>query len=389
MTTYAESYSRKGRHKLKIKDGQVEAVSTQSGSTTLRLLFCAWFLPQGYPHTVTADYLDLGPEKMKILILGALATEAVLKGAGVGNEAATALAASMTWLVKDGLGMVGRILFASAKGSQLDYDCKKWRLVADVLNDCAFFIDLLSPLWPNWFLLSACCSSLFRCVVGVAGGATRTTIVQHQARRNNLADVAAKDGSQETLVNALALVVSLVLLPAVSGRHLVIWCLFALLTALHLFANYRAMRTLRFNVLNGKRAALVIRNYLETGRILDIDEANEREPLFHGLYPLRHLGCSLLSLLEEKQRRSPEYTIYTEHAKSRILYDKRRGFAWVAMAEGSEAVDQLEAFFALEQLKVQTQPRDFNDFTAKLQKIGWRTDAHHLNFDEWTYNVIS
>lgn len=36
----------------------------------------------------------------------------------------------------------------------------------------------------------------FQAIVGVAGGATRTATIQHQARRDNMADVAAKDGSQ-------------------------------------------------------------------------------------------------------------------------------------------------------------------------------------------------
>lgn len=43
-------------------------------------------------------------------------------------------------------------------------------------------------------------------IVGVAGGATRAAMTQHQARRDNMADVAAKDGSQVThfvLVKAL------------------------------------------------------------------------------------------------------------------------------------------------------------------------------------------
>jgi len=33
-------------------------------------------------------------------------------------------------------------------------------------------------------------------IVGIAGGATRAALVQHQARRDNMADVAAKDSSQ-------------------------------------------------------------------------------------------------------------------------------------------------------------------------------------------------
>lgn len=53
--------------------------------------------------------------------------------------------------------------------------------------------------------------------MGVAGGATRAALTQHQARRNNLADVSAKDGSQETLVNLSALIFSLILLPALAS----------------------------------------------------------------------------------------------------------------------------------------------------------------------------
>ena len=38
--------------------------------------------------------------------------------------------------------------------------------------------------------------AVLQAVVGVAGGATRAALVQHQARRDNMADVSAKDGSQ-------------------------------------------------------------------------------------------------------------------------------------------------------------------------------------------------
>lgn len=44
-------------------------------------------------------------------------------------------------------------------------------------------------------------SSLFptQCIVGVAGGATRAALTMHQARRNNMADVSAKDSSQVSI----------------------------------------------------------------------------------------------------------------------------------------------------------------------------------------------
>ena len=57
----------------------------------------------------------------------------------------------------------------------------------------------------------------------MAGGATRTAITQHQAKADNISDVAAKDGSQETLVNLMALIVNLNLLPIVSDNITLVW----------------------------------------------------------------------------------------------------------------------------------------------------------------------
>jgi hypothetical protein len=83
--------------------------------------------------------------------------------------------------MRDGVGMVGRIVFAWARGSRLDCDCKKWRLMADLLNDIAFAVDLLAGnVMSELFTPLVCISSLLRAVVGVAGAATRTAVVQHQ-----------------------------------------------------------------------------------------------------------------------------------------------------------------------------------------------------------------
>lgn len=40
------------------------------------------------------------------------------------------------------------------------------------------------------------CVFLPQSLVGVAGGATRAALTVHQARRDNMADISAKDGSQ-------------------------------------------------------------------------------------------------------------------------------------------------------------------------------------------------
>lgn len=55
--------------------------------------------------------------------------------------------------------------------------------------------------------------------MGVAGGATRASITQHQAIKGNMADVSAKDGSQETFVNLIASIIGIFLLALISDTQ--------------------------------------------------------------------------------------------------------------------------------------------------------------------------
>lgn len=124
-------------------------------------------------------------------------THAVLKGVGVGEATAKPLAAAITWVLKDDTGCTTRILFTWWQGSNLDFQSKTWRLFADVLNDLAMSLELIVPYYPEYSLYTLCFTSGMKSIVGVAGGATRMALKQHQALKDNLADVAVKEGSQE------------------------------------------------------------------------------------------------------------------------------------------------------------------------------------------------
>ncbi|XP_074854342.1 RUS family member 1 isoform X2 [Carettochelys insculpta] len=290
--------SRSARCYLPSPDGHLSCVGDEPGRggwRSLREIFMSVFLPQGYPESVSTDYLPYQiwdtVQAFASSITGALATQAVLKGVGVGDQTSTVAAATVTWILKDGTGMVGRILFAWMKGSKLDCDAKQWRLFADALNDLAIFMEILAPAFPACFTLIVCTSGFFKCIVGVAGGATRAALTMHQARRDNMADVSAKDGSQETLVNLAGLLVSLLLIPLVTNRLQLTYALYGLFTALHLYANYRAVRAVCMETLNRARLRLALHHFLGQGWVPTPAHINPQEPLLPGLQ--RHLGITL------------------------------------------------------------------------------------------------
>ncbi|KAM6360774.1 LOW QUALITY PROTEIN: RUS family member 1, partial [Pluvialis apricaria] len=157
-------------------------------------------------------------------------------------------------------------LLVSPRRSRLDCEAKQWRLAADVMNDVALVLELLAPAWPRAGPALLTLAAAAKCVVGVAGGATRAAVAVHQARRDNMADVAAKDGSQETLVNGAGLLLALLLLPLLEGRPWLTWVV-TLLLGTHLGANLGAVGALCLPTLNRPRLRLALGGALRGGAL--------------------------------------------------------------------------------------------------------------------------
>lgn len=381
----------------------------------------AVFLPRGFPESVSADYLRYqlwdSVQAFASSLSGSLATHAVLLGLGVGDAQASASAATATWLVKDSTGMLGRIVFAWWKGSKLDCNAKQWRLFADILNDVAMLLEILAPLYPACFTVIVCVSNLAKCLVSVAGGATRAALTMHQARRNNMADVSAKDGSQETLVNLAGLLVSLLMLPLVSENPSFSLGCFCLLTALHIYANYRAVRALVMETLNEGRLRMVLTHFLQWGEVLDPTSANQMEPLWTGFLPslslslgvpLHRVVSSAFELQQLVRGHQEPYLLRWDPAQNQVqvvlgqtagpktvLRAATHGLLLRALQRDGLLPGELEELrsrmqagqekdsWAIVRETHQVLDKLFPKFLKGLRDAGWNTEKHQLEVDEW------
>lgn len=368
-------------------------------------VFKTVFLPQGYPESVSDDYLQYQfwdtLQAFSSSLSGTLATQASLKGVGVGNQEATVAAATVTWILRDGTGMLGRILFAWHKGSKLDSEAKKWRLFADVLNDIAMFMEILAPYFPAFFTLIVCTAGVFKSLVGVAGGATRAALTVHQARRDNMADISAKDGSQETLVNLAGLLVSLMLIPLVTDNTVLTLSLFFLFTILHLFANYKAVRSVVMETFNEARLSIVLQQYVRDGQILSPLEANQREPVFFELrktVPIR-LGVRLQEVVQSPE----ELNLALKENNMPYILGVRNGCVCVCLGPEASVRDEIramcQAVWLSNTLSPPTQQQQspweivheshklmdkiFNPFLKGVEAAGWDVKRTLLDWDEW------
>ena len=206
---------------------------------------------------------------------------------GVGNNAAKVTAALWQTTVRRNIGKVARITFTTFKGTDLDSNCKAWRIVADVLNDMCTAIEVLSPMLclarsdcnAQWlYFVWVCAAEVFRSIVGVAGGASRAALTQHFSKADNFGDVNAKDGSQEMFVeilgSGLGMIVSDV---ALESDHATKWAIFSAFTLLHVYANVRACRSVCLRTFNRQRAHIVVDQWLRDRTIPAPEEVQRRE----------------------------------------------------------------------------------------------------------------
>lgn len=79
------------------------------------------------------------------------------------------------------------------------------------------FIELFIPLFINYSMHMLCIATAFKALVGTAGSSTRAALITHQAVKGNIADVSAKDGSQELFTNLFAFVFGILILKNITG----------------------------------------------------------------------------------------------------------------------------------------------------------------------------
>ena len=245
------------------------------------------FLPIGYPNTTNEGYMKYQTydsiQGLSNYLRGVVSTTAVLTAAGVGDSNAIPHSAAVQWALKDGCGMIGGLLFSYFASSFFDSHVKEFRLFADVINDVAHCLDMICPLLERkYIMMVSTFSTLCRVMCGMAAGATKNCITHHFAR-GNLADLSAKEGTQETLVSLVGMMLGIYLAtflqdmeknskiledmdtpPSASSyfhKHSAFyatWFVFLQLTILHIWANYIGVKTLKLETLNRERAKVAL-----------------------------------------------------------------------------------------------------------------------------------
>lgn len=294
-----------------------------------------------------------------------------------------------------------------------------------VLSDDLTTSSLVTTYFPSPRTVVLCLASVLRAMCGVAGGSSKAVLSAHFARNNpeNIGDLNAKDGSQETIIGLLGMWFGGIVVSRVEGR-VATWLWMTGLLAAHLWCNWMAVRSVCLKGLNRERASLVCEMFWSTPgkgnwkEVIGVDSVSARESIL-GLWTIsRHtrkwrMGVSVHELL----RRVNHSTSRQHDGKSEmsnpneifadllhmfrdepyvVWYDKNSHSAAIVLKTSSRPVDQLKAWFHMSTIQragySSGTDRDYillattlavvrqwwNEMCEDLNKAGWDLDLTNL-----------
>lgn len=251
-----------------------------------RELFVQFMLPEGFPDSVTSDYLNYSlwrsVQGVASQISGVLATQALLYAIGLG-KGAIPTAAAINWVLKDGIGYLSKIMLSNF-GRHFDVNPKGWRLFADLLENAAFGLEMLTPAFPHHFVFIGAAAGAGRSAAALIQASTRSCFYAGFAARRNFAEVIAKGEAQGMVSKAIGIMLGIALANHIGSSMPFALASFSVVTWIHMYCNLKSYQSVELRTLNPYRASLVFSEYLLSGQAPPVKEVNDEEPLFPALH---------------------------------------------------------------------------------------------------------
>ncbi|XP_047322288.1 protein root UVB sensitive 1, chloroplastic [Impatiens glandulifera] len=336
-----------------------------------RDLCAGLMLPEGFPDSVTSDYLEYslwrGVQGIAAQINGVLATQSLLYAVGLG-KGAIPTAAAVNWVLKDGIGYLSKILLSNF-GRHFDVNPKGWRLFADLLENLAFAMEILTPAFPHLFVPIGAAAGAGRSAGALIQAATRSCFYAGFAAQRNFAEVIAKGEAQGMVSKSIGIMLGIALANCIRSSTPLALGTFGVVTWIHMYCNLKSYQSIHLRTMNPYRASLIFSEYLLSGVIPSIKEVNDEEPLFPAITSLnmkpRHqvqspvlsedakdaaaniegrllLGSKLSDVVRNKDDAMALFDLYRDEG---YILTEHGGKYFVTLKENSSPQDMLKSLF--------------------------------------------
>ena len=199
------------------------------------------------------------------------ATQQMLQAVGLGATRRLPAAAAVNWVLKDGLGRLGKLSVATNFGREFDSDVKRFRFTSSVVYDCSSFVEMITPFFPRRFLLLATVANVGKSVGITTANVVRAPIQRSFALDENLAEITAKTSAQQVLADNIGLAAAVAAtgftarLPDPRLRLALPLVAFAPLAAVDLYCIYRELKSVQLRTVNKERGEIIAEGFVRDG----------------------------------------------------------------------------------------------------------------------------
>eukprot|EP01134_Creolimax_fragrantissima_P008244 CFRG8244T1 len=252
------------------------------GIAAFKQFFNTTFLPAGYPDTVGPSYLRFieyqALHHVASSVNGVLASTFLLYGVGLGASAAP-VAGAMNWVLKDGLGQIGTLMFGKLIAHRFDLNAKTWYLSASLMLNAGVYLELLTFSAQHHFLFLASFANGIKGLAWMAGGSTRSAFNVSFARTNNIADITAKATAQTITASLIGHVIGVGICSQIgqSLEYAMGTCL--IVSGVHLWSAYQCVRGIPLSTLNPSRLQLLTDRFLKSNSKYSLIKENSTKSL--------------------------------------------------------------------------------------------------------------
>ena len=197
--------------------------------------------------------------------LHVLGTQSLIMGLGIKNAKTLGVSAALTWVLKDALGKLTRLFWASRMGRRFDSDAKRWRFRASLVYALGNYLEIITYVNPSLFLLWATIANSCKQVAMLTSSATRTSLYNsfRDGKRENIADITAKGEAQIAIVDLVGIAVGVSMSKFIGTSIKSVLSSYVILQVLEIFCLFHQIQGIEYKVMNFERMAKVIESFCD------------------------------------------------------------------------------------------------------------------------------
>ncbi|EPS63492.1 hypothetical protein M569_11292, partial [Genlisea aurea] len=213
------------------------------------------------------------------------ALQAMFRAIGIGYSRSLPSAAAFNWVLKDGLGRLSRCIYTAAFASAFDTNLKRLRFSTSVMFSLSIGVELLTPIFPRYFLLLATSANIAKQISLACYLATRSAVHRSFSVADNLGEVSAKAQIQTVCFDNIGLLLAATLNFVFRNDQrllgVVPFVVYPFFSALDLFGIYQALKYVHLRTLTKDTLESIINIWIERDSVPSPAEVSKFEDICH------------------------------------------------------------------------------------------------------------